>query len=62
MNRWLSISGLVLSILAILVATWLLVVGYGWLRQGKPPSVGVAVAEFGLVVGVFFLWLLRKRS
>ena len=61
MNRWLSMSGLVLSILAIFVAAWLLLLVYGWLRLGKAPSVGVAVFEFGLVVVFFFLWRIRKR-
>jgi len=55
-------SGLVLSILAIFVAAWLLLLVYGWLRLGKAPSVGVAVFEFGLVVVFFLLWRIRKRS
>ena len=55
MNRWLSMSGLVLSILAIFVAAWLLLLVYGWLRLGKAPSVGVAV--FAVIVGGTSDWL-----
>ena len=64
MNRWLSISGLVLSIVAIFLGAWLLWFGLGWVRvgNGKAPSVGAGVAQFGLLVVLFFLWRIRKRS
>jgi divalent metal cation (Fe/Co/Zn/Cd) transporter len=65
MNRWWSISGLVLNILAIFVAAWLVMTGLGWVRVGHGPafpSVGVGVAYFGLLVVLFVFWWVRKRS
>jgi len=59
MNRWWSISGLVLSILAIVVAAVILEYGIEWARTGIRPTVAWLI---GILVVMFFASQVRKRS
>ena len=59
MNRWWSTSGLVFSILAIVVAAVVFEYGIWWAWSGKRPTVAGVI---GILVVMFFVSLARKRS
>jgi hypothetical protein len=59
MNRRWSISGLVLSILAIVVGAVFLEYGIAWARTGIRPTVAGLI---GILVVMFLVSQARKRS